>query len=58
MKNVLSRIIDKSQLAFLSEMRLLESIVVANEVVDEHKRGDKSRLIIKVDYEKAYNSVR
>ena len=32
-------------------------MVVANEVVEEAKRRNKSCLVFKVDYEKAYDSV-
>jgi len=36
---------------------MLHSVLVANEAVEEAKRGNKSCLVFKVDYEKAYNSV-
>jgi len=36
---------------------MLHSVLIANEVVEEVKRGAKSFLVFKVDYEKAYDSV-
>jgi len=41
----------------LRDRGLLEIIVVANEVMEDLKREKKSGLIIKVDYEKVYDSV-
>lgn len=56
-KLVLSKTIDSSQSIFLKGKGLLDSTLVANEVVDEIKREKKSGIVVKVDYEKAYNSV-
>ena len=36
---------------------MLHSVLIANEVIDEAKRSQKSCLVFKVDYEKAYDSV-
>jgi len=36
---------------------MLHSSVIANEVVDEARRGQKSSIVFKVDYEKAYDSI-
>ena len=36
---------------------MLHSVLIANEVVDEAKRGHKSCMVFKVNYEKAYDSV-
>ena len=36
---------------------MLHSVLIANEVVEEVKRGSKSCLVFKVDYEKPYDSV-
>ena len=36
---------------------MLDSVLVANEVLDEYKRKRKSCVFFKVDYEKAYDSV-
>jgi len=57
LKSVLPKIIDYSQSAFIKERGLLDSILVANEVVEEYRAKNKRLAIIKVDYEKAYDSV-
>jgi len=57
-KKVLSEVIDVSQLAFLKDRGLLDGVLVANEVVEELRRSGRSDLCLKVDYEKAYDSVR
>lgn len=36
----------------------MDSVLVANEAVKDIRRRDKSGVFIKVDYEKAYDSVR
>jgi len=55
LKNILSKIIDNSQSTFLRDRGLVENIVVANEVVEELRKGNKPVVTIKVDYEKAYD---
>ena len=57
LKSVLPKIIDCSQSAFIKGRGLLDSILVANEVVEECKLKKKRLAIVKVDYEKAYDSV-
>jgi len=51
-------VIDDSDSAFLKDRGLLESVLVANEVVEEIRRHERSGLSLKVDYEKAYYSVK
>jgi len=58
LKNMISKVIDVRQYGFLEGMRLLDNILVANEVLEEMKRKKKSYVFFKVDYEKAYDSVR
>jgi len=57
MKNVLSSVIDESQSAFIKNRGILESVLMANEVVEDLKRSERSGLCLKVDFEKAYDSV-
>ena len=57
MKKVISRVIHVRQLTFLKGKGLLDSVVITNEVLDEVKRKKRSCIFIKVDYEKAYDSV-
>jgi len=56
-KKVLPSAIDVSQSAFLSGTRMLHNILEANETVDYLKKEKKSGVILKVDFEKAYDSV-
>jgi len=58
LKKVLPSIIDESQSAFIKDRGLIDSVLVANEVVEELRRKGKSGLCLKVDFEKAYDSVR
>ena len=57
-KNVLPYVIDKSQSTFLKGRGILDSALMANEVVEDLRRGGSSGLCLKMDFEKAYDSVR
>ena len=57
LKKVMSKLIDPRQFAFLEERGLLDSVLVANEVLEEVKRRKKRCVYFKVDYEKAYDFV-
>lgn len=54
---VFPNVINKRQCAFLSRRNILQSVVVANEVVDEEKRKKKECLFFNVNFEKAYDSI-
>jgi len=54
---VIGKIIDARQSTFLEGRGLLDSVLVANEVLEEYKRKRKSCVFFKVDYEKAYDLV-
>jgi len=51
-------VIDECQSAFLKNRGILDSMLMANEVVQDLRRGGKSALCFKMDFEKAYDSVR
>ena len=57
LKKVIGKIIDVRQSTFLEGRGLLDSVLVANEVLEEYKRKRKSCVFFKVDYEKAYDLV-
>ncbi|KAJ1272904.1 hypothetical protein BS78_06G238600 [Paspalum vaginatum] len=55
--NVLQRLIAPNQSAFLKCRYILESVVVAHEIVHNvHRKGEQG-LVLKLDYEKAYDRV-
>lgn len=56
LKEVLSSIVSPNQTAFLPKRHILDGVVVVNEIVDFAKKT-KECLILKIDFEKAYNSV-
>jgi len=57
-RNVISSIVDDSQSTFVKNRGILDSVLMANEVVKDIRRGGGSGLCLKVDFEKAYDSVR
>jgi len=56
-KKVLPSVIDDYQSAFLKDRGILDSVLMANEVVEDLRKGGRSGLCLKVDFEKAYDSV-
>lgn len=57
LKRVLSLNLSTCQSAFVSVRQLLDGVLVANEVVDYASKGTYSCLLLKVDFEKAYDKV-
>jgi len=58
MKKVLPSIINESQSAFVKGRGILDSVFLANEVAEDLRRNGRIGLCLKVDFEKAYDSVR
>ena len=58
LKKALPTIIDESQSAFIKDKGLTDSVLLANEVIEDLRRKGRSGLCLKVDFEKAYDSVR
>jgi hypothetical protein len=54
---VLGDLISNTQSVFLKGRQLVDGVVVVNEVIDSAKKYGKKCLILKVDFEKAYDSV-
>jgi hypothetical protein len=54
---VMDRLVAPTQSAFLKGRLLVDGVMVVNEMVDLAKKTGKSCLILKVDFEKAYDSV-
>ncbi|XP_057432258.1 uncharacterized protein LOC130725012 [Lotus japonicus] len=57
-KKVLPSVINEAQSAFLEGRGLMDSVVVANEWAHDAKSRKKGSMAFKVDFEKAYDSVR
>jgi DUF1009 family protein len=57
LRAVISKIISKTQSAFVKGRQILDGIMIANEMVDDAKRNNKDLILFKLDFEKAYDSV-
>ncbi|GKV45171.1 hypothetical protein SLEP1_g52281 [Rubroshorea leprosula] len=57
LRKVLDKVIGEQQMAFIGGRQLMDSVVIANEVIDEAKRKNTKSFIFKVDFEKAYDKV-
>jgi len=57
LSKVMNSIISVSQSTFLKGRHLVDGVLIVNEVVDLAKRANQECLIIKVDFEKTYDSV-
>ena len=56
-KRVIGKVIGEVQNAFIKGRFILDGILVANEVLDYVKRNRRKGMILKIDFEKAYDSV-
>ncbi|CAL5336186.1 unnamed protein product [Camellia sinensis] len=56
-RQVLPKLIGEVQTAFLSGRCILDGVLIANEVVDWWRKSKKKGVILKLDFEKAYDSV-
>jgi hypothetical protein len=54
---VIGGLIPNTQSAFIKGRQLVDGVVVINEVIDYAKRSGKDCIVLKVDFEKAYDSV-
>jgi len=57
LKPVFNHIIDTKQSAFLASRGILDSVLIANELLDEAKRENKASIVFKADFEKTYDSI-
>ena len=58
MKKVISSVIKEAQMAFVSNRQILDSFVIAEEIIHHWKKGMVGGgLMVKLDFEKAYDSL-
>ncbi|KAL6525382.1 hypothetical protein OROHE_015689 [Orobanche hederae] len=57
MRPVMESVIGESQSAFIQGRNILDGIIVLNEVVEEAKKRKSKRVIFKIDFAKAYDSI-
>lgn len=57
LKPVMDKLIGDSQTAFLKGRYILDGVVVLNEAVEEARKSKKERLLFKVDFAKAYDTL-
>ncbi|XP_058784217.1 uncharacterized protein LOC131658988 [Vicia villosa] len=57
LKNVLGSLISCNQSAFVPGRNMLDGVLLVNEVIDWAKRNKLSCLLLKVDFDKAYDSL-
>jgi hypothetical protein len=54
---VADRLISSNQTTFIKGRYILDNIVAAHEIIHEVHRSKESKVILKLDYEKAYDRV-
>ncbi|XP_026399408.1 uncharacterized protein LOC113295273 [Papaver somniferum] len=57
LKNILLDIISSQQTAFLKKRQILDGVLVANELIDSRIRSGRPGILVKVDFEKAFDHV-
>ncbi|GKV36495.1 hypothetical protein SLEP1_g44621 [Rubroshorea leprosula] len=57
LSSVLNGIIGENQMTFVGGRQLVDSVVIANEVIDEAQKRKKKGFVFKADFEKAYDKV-
>ncbi|CAL5398010.1 unnamed protein product [Camellia sinensis] len=57
MKKVMPCIISETQSAFIGGRNILDGIFIANEIVDSWKKNQKKGIVLKLDFQKAFDSI-
>jgi hypothetical protein len=57
LERICDRIVAQEQSAFIRGRHILESVVIAHEVVHNMHKSKETGVVIKLDYEKAYDTV-
>ena len=53
----MSNLIGESQTAFVSGRQILDGALIANELVSGLKKGKRAGVLLKLDFQKAYDTV-
>ncbi|KAK3230652.1 hypothetical protein Dsin_002533 [Dipteronia sinensis] len=56
-KKVMNSVIGENQMAFIQNRQLVDSYVIAEEIIHNWRKEMEGGLIVKIDFEKAYDSV-
>lgn len=56
-KRVVPYFVGETQAAFICGRHILDGVLIANEIIDNWKKNNSSGVIIKLDFEKAYDCV-
>ncbi|KAK3231168.1 hypothetical protein Dsin_003049 [Dipteronia sinensis] len=56
-RNIMKSIIGESQMAFVKNRQKSDSLVIAEDIVHSWKSDKEGGLLVKLDFEKTYNSV-
>ena len=57
LKKVISKLVNKHQMAFIKGRHIMDAALIASECVDTRLRGADSGVMCKLDIEKAYDHV-
>ncbi|XP_058732732.1 uncharacterized protein LOC131604303 [Vicia villosa] len=57
LKKVVGKLVSQTQTAFIPGRQIQDGVLVLNEVLDYAKRFKRKCMVLKVDFEKAYNNV-
>ncbi|KAK3210668.1 hypothetical protein Dsin_015374 [Dipteronia sinensis] len=56
-KRVMNSVIGEYQMTFVKGCRIIDSFVIAEEIINHWKRENEGGLVVKLNFEKAYDSV-
>ncbi|KAK3199335.1 hypothetical protein Dsin_022750 [Dipteronia sinensis] len=57
LKKVMNSIIGDAQMAFIKQRQIIDSYVVANEIINQWMKDSVGGILVKLDFEKAYDTV-